>query len=179
MPGLVPGIHALRHCQWQDVDGRDKPGYDDLCYHELSRIAFMDAPTTPPAPPLYRRILLAVLGAETLILFGYIAVAQIFHLDPTGDTYWKDTTIIALGVFFILVAPALLLTWLGGYALVIATPLAAFAAFMCSTPYIGIMFDWPPQIWFGFLGLLALCAAAVVQYEKRRASPVTPPRSDL
>ncbi len=27
MPGLVPGIHALRTVV-QDVDGRDKPGHD-------------------------------------------------------------------------------------------------------------------------------------------------------
>ncbi|MEA2953159.1 MAG: hypothetical protein QOJ96_2679 [Alphaproteobacteria bacterium] len=29
MPGLVPGIHVLR-CAAQDVDGRDKPGYDGM-----------------------------------------------------------------------------------------------------------------------------------------------------
>ncbi|MEY9882073.1 hypothetical protein ABIA43_003607 [Bradyrhizobium sp. USDA 328] len=29
MPGLVPGIHVLR-AAWQGVDGRDKPGHDDL-----------------------------------------------------------------------------------------------------------------------------------------------------
>jgi hypothetical protein len=30
MPGLVPGIHALIVRQTQDVDGRDKPGHDDV-----------------------------------------------------------------------------------------------------------------------------------------------------
>jgi hypothetical protein len=29
MPGLVPGIHAF-FCVKQDVDGRDKPGHDEL-----------------------------------------------------------------------------------------------------------------------------------------------------
>jgi hypothetical protein len=29
MPGLVPGIHALL-CVHQGVDGRDKPGHDEL-----------------------------------------------------------------------------------------------------------------------------------------------------
>jgi hypothetical protein len=29
MPGLVPGIHALKPSQIKDVDGRDKPGHDD------------------------------------------------------------------------------------------------------------------------------------------------------
>jgi hypothetical protein len=29
MPGLVPGIHVLKH-QNKDVDGRDKPGHDDV-----------------------------------------------------------------------------------------------------------------------------------------------------
>jgi hypothetical protein len=29
MPGLVPGIHALLGLK-QDVDGRDKPGHDEL-----------------------------------------------------------------------------------------------------------------------------------------------------
>jgi hypothetical protein len=31
MPGPVPGIHVfLRNGQKQDVDGRDKPGHDEL-----------------------------------------------------------------------------------------------------------------------------------------------------
>jgi hypothetical protein len=30
MPGPVPGIHALLFCGKQGVDGRDKPGHDDL-----------------------------------------------------------------------------------------------------------------------------------------------------
>jgi hypothetical protein len=29
MPGVVPGIHGLRPTD-QDVDGRDKPGHDDV-----------------------------------------------------------------------------------------------------------------------------------------------------
>ena len=34
MPGLVPGIHALR-ARCQDVDGRDKPGHDAVVYCEV------------------------------------------------------------------------------------------------------------------------------------------------
>jgi len=31
MPGLVPGIHALAaHQRSKDVDGRDKPGHDEV-----------------------------------------------------------------------------------------------------------------------------------------------------
>jgi len=30
MPGLVPGIHVLLNLSKQDVDGRDKPGHDDV-----------------------------------------------------------------------------------------------------------------------------------------------------
>jgi hypothetical protein len=29
MPGLVPGIHVLLSCGWNNVDGRDKPGHDE------------------------------------------------------------------------------------------------------------------------------------------------------
>ena len=29
VPGLVPGIHVLR-AAWKVVDGRDKPGHDDM-----------------------------------------------------------------------------------------------------------------------------------------------------
>ncbi|MCP2130197.1 hypothetical protein ABH991_000483 [Bradyrhizobium ottawaense] len=29
MPGLFPGIHVLR-ALWKGVDGRDKPGHDDV-----------------------------------------------------------------------------------------------------------------------------------------------------
>jgi hypothetical protein len=30
MPGLVPGIHALKPRIAKDVDGRDEPGHDDV-----------------------------------------------------------------------------------------------------------------------------------------------------
>jgi len=30
MPGLVPGIHVLLNLSEKDVDGRDKPGHDEL-----------------------------------------------------------------------------------------------------------------------------------------------------
>jgi hypothetical protein len=30
MPGLVPGIHGIMGVADYAVDGRDKPGYDDL-----------------------------------------------------------------------------------------------------------------------------------------------------
>jgi hypothetical protein len=30
MPGLVPGIHVFRDACKKDVDGRDKPGHDEL-----------------------------------------------------------------------------------------------------------------------------------------------------
>jgi hypothetical protein len=30
MPGLVPGIHVFFFESKQDVDGRDKPGHDEL-----------------------------------------------------------------------------------------------------------------------------------------------------
>jgi hypothetical protein len=30
MPGLVPGIHVLLSYEAKDVDGRDKPGHDEL-----------------------------------------------------------------------------------------------------------------------------------------------------
>jgi len=33
MPGLVPGIHVLLR-RWKVVDGRDKPGHDDLVRDE-------------------------------------------------------------------------------------------------------------------------------------------------
>jgi hypothetical protein len=30
MPGLVPGIHVLKYSSKKDVDGRDKPGHDEV-----------------------------------------------------------------------------------------------------------------------------------------------------
>jgi hypothetical protein len=30
MPGLVPGIHVFLPLAGKDVDGRDKPGHDEL-----------------------------------------------------------------------------------------------------------------------------------------------------
>ena len=32
MPGLVPGIHALNSDARKTVDGRDKPGHDNVSY---------------------------------------------------------------------------------------------------------------------------------------------------
>src|SRR6185312_3214099 len=52
--------------------------------YSLPGIEFMETPTTPPARSIFRRILFAILVVEALILLGYIAVAQILHLDPTG-----------------------------------------------------------------------------------------------
>src|SRR5450830_493683 len=38
MPGLVPGIHVFLQMQHvKDVDGRDKPGHDDLMGHRVYR----------------------------------------------------------------------------------------------------------------------------------------------
>jgi hypothetical protein len=106
---------------------------------------------------------------EALILLGYIAVAQILHLDPTGENYWQETTTISLGVLFILVVPALILTWLGGYALAIATPIATFGMFMCLIPT-SFWVNWSWEMWLAFMALLALCAAAIVRYEEKRAA---------
>ena len=30
MPGLVAGIHVFSATRWKDVDGRDKPGHDEV-----------------------------------------------------------------------------------------------------------------------------------------------------
>jgi len=30
MPGLVPGIHVVASLAKEDVDGRDKPGHDEI-----------------------------------------------------------------------------------------------------------------------------------------------------
>jgi hypothetical protein len=30
MPGLVPGIHVFAPISEEDVDGRDKPGHDEI-----------------------------------------------------------------------------------------------------------------------------------------------------
>jgi len=44
MPGLVPGIHVAPSMQ-NDVDGRDKPGHDDLETDERkTSIAICDRP---------------------------------------------------------------------------------------------------------------------------------------
>jgi len=40
MPGLVPDIHVLHPGRTKDVDGRDKPGHDEI---EKSHSARFDA----------------------------------------------------------------------------------------------------------------------------------------
>ena len=46
MPGLVPGIHVLSLFERKDVDGRDKPGHDDV--RECGRHAVHFPTTTLP-----------------------------------------------------------------------------------------------------------------------------------
>ncbi|RTM10288.1 MAG: hypothetical protein EKK33_24695 [Bradyrhizobiaceae bacterium] len=50
MPGLVPGIHVLRALR-QSVDGRDKPGHDDV---EASVPCTRDYSVPGNAPPSSR-----------------------------------------------------------------------------------------------------------------------------
>jgi hypothetical protein len=54
MPGLVPGIHALLFSCGKDVDGRVKPGHDDLthtcCADEAVAAASASTATLPPMP---------------------------------------------------------------------------------------------------------------------------------
>ena len=45
MPGLVPGIHALIASYKKDVDGRDKPGHDEV---DEPSVAAMDKRQTCP-----------------------------------------------------------------------------------------------------------------------------------
>jgi hypothetical protein len=40
MPALVAGIHVLTAVHKKDVDGRDKPGHDDLSPRRDNRICF-------------------------------------------------------------------------------------------------------------------------------------------
>jgi hypothetical protein len=122
------------------------------------------------APVLtFRKILLIVLGAEAAFAIGVIAVAVIFHLDPNGSTYWKEARDIAALVLLVLIAPAFLLAFFGGYALVLATPLAAFALFMCLTPYLGWLFDYGLMIAPGIAAVLAGIVAFFVMRERRSA----------
>jgi hypothetical protein len=39
MPGLVPGIHVFKAEADQNVDGRDKPGHDELLFFVTIYIA--------------------------------------------------------------------------------------------------------------------------------------------
>jgi hypothetical protein len=48
MPGLEPGIHVFRAAWKQDVDGRDKPGHDELLMLDPS-----DRFTCANAPPRF------------------------------------------------------------------------------------------------------------------------------
>ena len=48
MPGLVPGIHVFGATCKEDVDGRDKPGHDNLACCNLARFP-RDYPITATA----------------------------------------------------------------------------------------------------------------------------------
>jgi hypothetical protein len=42
MPGLVPGIHVLDDARLKDVDGRDKPGHDEVMFRHSGTRASVD-----------------------------------------------------------------------------------------------------------------------------------------
>jgi hypothetical protein len=56
MPGFMPGIHVLKHCDGKDVDGRDKPGHDGkqtICWLQLNEcldqaVRMTSLPCDPP-----------------------------------------------------------------------------------------------------------------------------------
>ncbi|MCP1742844.1 hypothetical protein ABIF65_004521 [Bradyrhizobium japonicum] len=50
MPGLVPGIHDLPRRKSKNVDGRDKPGHDDIPFssaggHQIKYCFVMISPS--------------------------------------------------------------------------------------------------------------------------------------
>jgi hypothetical protein len=56
MPALVAGIHALNIATKEDVDGRDKPGHDDLLAEFFSVALFY-----PSSATLSRTIFLIIM----------------------------------------------------------------------------------------------------------------------
>ena len=66
MPGLVPGIHVLKLCQREKVvDGRVKPGHDDIFYRNLPMSTAVSplAPTDVPDMPAIAGVKLATAAA--------------------------------------------------------------------------------------------------------------------
>jgi hypothetical protein len=70
MPGLVPGIHVLLSLMQQDVDGRDKPGHDDLAVPTSSGL-ICDCPLLPE-----RGAQLAAGSAAAGVLHGLVEDAS-------------------------------------------------------------------------------------------------------
>jgi len=57
MPDLVPGIHVLAAQNKEDVDGRDKPGHDELNHHQcICRPPAMKDMTALSGPATCKRI---------------------------------------------------------------------------------------------------------------------------
>ena len=46
MPGLVPGIHVLLAARNKDVDGRDRPGHDDVSARDIPPTVMLPIPPT-------------------------------------------------------------------------------------------------------------------------------------
>ena len=83
MPGPVPGIHVLR-AAWQDVDGRHKPGHDDV--ETLVRRALEPAPSYS-TPRLVR--------AASLRRAAHVWTTRI--MDPTTRFLLGLTAVAVLG----------------------------------------------------------------------------------
>jgi len=81
MPGLVPGIHVLQYGSKQDVDGRDKPGHDEVNKANMIRPLrilitgfgpFPGAPFNPTEPLVARLLRLRRPSLSEVELVGHI-----------------------------------------------------------------------------------------------------------
>src|SRR3984957_922797 len=91
MPGLVPGIHVLLTCAKQDVDGRGKPGHDEIYRKSAILIAkfLSDLRFVPPAEFRYGGGLQIRKSLEAPRMefppLPYVAVPESFELPPGAN----------------------------------------------------------------------------------------------
>jgi uncharacterized protein len=92
MPGLVPGIHVFGAASKEDVDGREKPGHDDI-------VEDVSMSKSQPPIPRFTVITLGVADMRASIAF-YEALGFARKFRATGEAVaFFDTGGTVIGLF--------------------------------------------------------------------------------
>src|SRR5712664_963390 len=81
MPGLVPGIHVLTRLRKKDVDGRDKPGHDEIeAVYDFARVTASPSSFTNDPAGWSSRSSTASDGRQSRTPFGVTTIGRLIRI---------------------------------------------------------------------------------------------------